>query len=259
MRARITLAFVVASVAVSAPALAQTPAAAPVAQTPVAAPVAQTPSAWLGSPGQLILGADRLFGLSFGTLKTEDGTTANTSTQSTTNINTFFSPMPTTVYEIPRLTCDYIVVAGLTLGGSFGVFARSGTNKTEVGGVSTERDAPSATVFQFAPRVGYALPIIDRIAFWPRAGITYYWAKAENTTTGVNPTTTKTSTDGFGMNLEAMFAFSLIPGFAVTAGPVLDLPLSGSRHTETTGVPVQPDDKVRQTNWGLALGLIGYF
>jgi hypothetical protein len=250
MRARITLAFALASVAVAAPALAQ---------TPPAPAVAETRSAWLGTPGQLILGAERMFGLSFGSVKTEDSTGTFTNTQSTTNINVFWGTGGTTIYETPRLSCDYIIVAGLTAGGAIGYVSRTGTSKTEVAGTSTERDIPSVNAFQFAPRVGYVLPLVERIAFWPRAGITYYWLRAEGTSAGPNPVTTKTTIDGFGVNLEAMFAFSIIPGFAITAGPVLDLPVSGSQRTETTGVPATPDEKYRYTNWGLSVGLIGYF
>jgi len=257
MRAKLTLAFALASVVVAAPALAQTPPAA----APAAPPVVQTPSGAFGQTGQLILGADRMFGLSFSSVKTETdlptGTVSNT--QSGTNINLLWAPEGLTPYEVPRLSADYIVVSSLTVGGAIGYKSQSTKNKAEAGGVSTEADGPSMHVFQIAPRVGYVLGLADKIAFWPRGGITFYTGGTESTS-GVAPnqTTTKISMNGLALNVEAMFAFSPVQGFALIGGPLLDLPLSGSMTQEVTGQP-NVDGKMKFMNWGLAFGMIGYF
>lgn len=222
--------------------------------------VAQPPHIRFGARGQLIVGAERMFGLSFGTTKDVDAATSTTTTQSTTNVNVLWSPGPLAVYEIPRLSCDYVAVAGLTLGGSVGYFSRSGTSTVEAIGGSTKRDAMYA--FLVAPRVSYTLPLSERIAFWPRAGVTYHAKGAESTSAGTSPVTTRVWANGFGVDMEAMFALSFAPSVAAVAGPVLDLPVSGTQRMQQTGpnaLPPQPDDRLRQTNWGLAFGLIGYF
>jgi hypothetical protein len=116
-------------------------------------------------------------------------------------------------------------------------------------------------MFALAPRVGYVVPISSEFAFWPRAGVTYYSFKSSNTSPGMNPVTSKTTTSGVGLDLEPMFVFSPAAHFGITAGPVLDFPLSGSQSRETTpsNGPAQADDKVKYTNYGLTIGLLGYF
>jgi len=219
-----------------------------------ASALAQKPPTAFGADGQFILGADRLFGLSLATVKEVNGTTSYTTTTSLTDVNAFWTPGGATPYETPRLSFDYVVAFGITVGGSVGYFHRSSKLSSEGGGISYDDGGPSGYAWLLAPRVGYALPLSSVVAFWPRAGVTYYRVASESANGLI-----KDTMNGFGVNVEAMFAFSLLPGFAAIAGPVLDLPVSGTRHSETPAQPAQPDDKYKFTNWGLALGLIGYF
>jgi len=218
-----------------------------------------------GHPGQVILSADRLFGLNFTNTTMEDAVTGSKQSQSRTNISLLWPPLTLDTlspYTIPRVAGDFIVVAGLTVGGSIGFVRSTGKIKSEpVGTPSTERDADTITIFTFAPRIGYALAIAPGIAFWPRAGVTYYSFNVESTSTGPTPVTDSDTLKGFGLNLEPLFVFSPVPHFGITAGPVVDLPLSGSLSSETTPstAPNPPDDKYRFTNFGLALGVLGYF
>jgi hypothetical protein len=195
-----------------------------------------------------------MFGLSFATVKEVDGATSYTTTTSSTNINAFWVPGGMTPYEVPRVSFDYVVALGITVGGSVGYFARSSKQESRGFGISSSGDGPSASGFQLAPRVGYVLLLSGVVAFWPRAGVTYYRVASESANGLL-----KMAMNGFGVNIEPVFAFSIIPGFAVVAGPVLDLPVSGTFHSETPAQPAQPDSKYKFTNWGLALGLLGYF
>jgi hypothetical protein len=216
-----------------------------------------------GQDGQLIVSAERLFGLSFSNVKTEPGGGGGTTTDSRTTVSLLW-PEGGGPYQVPRAAVDVVVASGVTLGGSIGFITSSGTTKVEApnGGASTKQDSPSTTVFALSPRVGYALALTDRIAFWPRAGITYFSIKSEFTTAGT-PSVTATSTlHGVGLDVEPLFAFSPASHFAITAGPILDFPLSGSESTvispNPTGASV-PDDKVKHMNYGLAVGVLGYF
>jgi hypothetical protein len=227
--------------------------------------LAGEPTSGFGRDGQVILSAERLFGLTFTKIATEDGATGDKQTLSRTNVALLWPSQSLTglssPYEIPRVAVDVVVASGITLGGSVGFISGTGTTKTEARGVTEERDAPRITVFAFSPRVGYALPLSDQFAFWPRAGVTYFSLSQESKSTGANPTTRTTTVHGLGVDLEAMFVYTPVPHFGITACPVVDLPLSGSSSSETlpsTG-PNPPDDKVRFTNFGLTLGLLGYF
>jgi hypothetical protein len=216
-----------------------------------------------GEDGQLIISADRLFGLSFTSVKTEQGGGGGTETDSRTVVSLLWQDGPTP-YQIPHAAFDVAVASGFTVGGSIGFVTASGTLKTEPpgGGASTEHDSPTTTVFALAPRVGYALALTDQIAFWPRAGITYYSIKVEDTTTDTPSTTIKATARGVGLNIEPMFVFSPASHFGITAGPVLDFPLSGSRSSEISPNPAgvsNPDDKLKYMNFGLAIGVLGYF
>jgi hypothetical protein len=212
-----------------------------------------------GTTGQVVLSADRLFGVVVGKIASE-GATGITTTDSRTNIDLLFAPMPTTVYEVPRLSFDYVAYEGLTIGGSLGYFHQSGTDENLGANAQVNSsDSAKLNAFIIAPRIGYALPLADSVAFWPRVGISYYSIGSEQTTTGINPTTRTSTTTGAGLNLEPEFVFSVTHGFGIVAGPVIDLPLSGNVHSETTGAPPQPDRSVKETNYGVALGLLGYF
>lgn len=219
-----------------------------------------------GGDGQIVLSVDRLFGLSFTTTRTESGDGSGQTQTDTDTAVSLLLPNGTTPYQIPRGAFDVVVVSGFTVGGAIGYGTRSGTTKLEQNGVSTERDSPSTTVFAFAPRVGYVLPLSETFAFWPRGGVTYYNIKTELTLSGLGPGATQTtstiSQNGLAMDLEAMFVFSPVSYFGITAGPLLDFPLSGSQSSEInpnpTGTAI-PDDKVKYTSFGVTFGILGYF
>jgi hypothetical protein len=75
------------------------------------------------------------------------------------------------------------------------------------------------------------------------------------------PVTSKTSINGLGLDLEAMFVFSPAEHFGISAGPVFDLPLSGTSSSEQSPQigPASVDDKVKFMNYGLAVGILGNF
>ncbi|HEX9297773.1 MAG TPA: hypothetical protein VF881_18155, partial [Polyangiaceae bacterium] len=89
---------------------------------PPASPPASPP---FGEQGQIILSADRLFGLSFwwSKLETDGGIT---SSANGTAINLLWGDsQDVTIYSIPRFGFDYVIVPNLSLGGSFGFIHRS--------------------------------------------------------------------------------------------------------------------------------------
>jgi hypothetical protein len=217
-----------------------------------------------GRTGQIILSAERLFGLTFPSVTIEDGATGDKTTRSRTNVSLLFPPQSVFVspYDLPRAAIDFSVASGFTIGGAIGFTTSSGKVKNESMGMSAEVDDTSVTVFNFSPRFGYALPLGPLFAFWPRAGITYFNFGTSRTGTGANPTTRKDTISGLAVDLEPMFVLTPVPHFGIVGGPVIDLPLSGTSSTTITPAPMGPapvDDKVKYTSYGAQIGLLGYF
>ena len=200
--------------------------------------------------------ADRLFGINANssTEKVEQNGQSAETKESTTTIALLWGSSSSggTVGNpsaIPRLSFDYFVMDGLSVGGSLGYFAASGT--VEAGG--QKNDLTKVSGWAFAPRVVYALMFTDMIGFWPRGGITYWNAGSE--TQGTNKVTTTAS--GFDLNIEAPFIITPTPHFAFTAGPLLDFGVSGSVKTDPNPTNA-PEPSLKHTNFGLAFGILGY-
>jgi hypothetical protein len=120
----------------------------------------------------------------------------------------------TSPYSIPRVSFDYFVIDGLTIGGSLIFDTLSVNGDNNVGDYD-------ATLFALAPRVGYAIMFSDAAGFWPRGGFTLYHLSED-----VN----NASETGFGFNLDFPFVFVPAEHTAILVGPALDLGLVGSGH-----------------------------
>ncbi|MEZ4370622.1 MAG: outer membrane beta-barrel protein [Polyangiaceae bacterium] len=200
----------------------------------------------LGEPGQIALGAERVFGLNFFSHKLElDG---NESTTSGTSIGLIFNDAATP-YTVPRVALDYMVADGVSIGGSLGYVSQSSETETKTSAGSNTQDNGSVSSFVIAPRVGYVIPVADGADFWVRGGITYY-------SRTVSPDQGDDSKDsGLGLGLEGMFVLSPIPGFGFSIGPTVDFGLSG---TQDPGGGAQELDS-KYTNFGLNAGVVGWF
>jgi hypothetical protein len=249
-----------------------------------------------GKQGQMAFSADRLFGVNFNKFTTnykqnspngqteaewEDSSTqvgllwsqstASYSAFNGTGLDGTTRPNPS---AIPRLSFDYFVIDGLTLGGSLGYISLGGTQSvtkfnTPAGpaALPPDHDHTSVTGFAFAPRVGYAYMFNDVIGIWPRGGFTYFHYSSETKQyNGQNAVdhTDKESFGGLDLNLEAMLVISPVRHFAFVVGPVFDLGLTGgvdiSRDPpDPNNTLPAPDISVKHTNFGLTSGLLGYF
>lgn len=117
----------------------------------------------------------------------------------------------TSPYSIPRVSFDYFVIDGLTIGGSL-VFAT----------VSVSGDSfadADASLFALAPRVGYAFMFSDVAGFWPRGGFTFYHLSQD---------VDSSSEGGLGFNLDFPFVFVPAEHTAIVVGPAVDLGLIGN-------------------------------
>jgi hypothetical protein len=214
-----------------------------------------------GARGQLIISADRLMPLLSYTRVRVDQTGGDSTTTSTTSFALLWSSSPQDFYDVPRAGVDYVVAPHVTVGGMlFGTLPASATRSSTQNGTTTSRDAAKLSAFGIGARAGYVVPLTPRIAFWGRGGLSY---ARESTTSpqGNMGNTTNESVSQLGLNLEPLFVFLLAPHLGVQAGPVLDVPLSGTDHTEFTtnnGMTVSQDNDTSQLHFGLTVGLFGY-
>jgi hypothetical protein len=245
-------------------------AAAAVVTLTAAGAWAQAAPGGFGTQGQLVIGAERLFGFVSTTETTEleqpDGTekvTLSVSRFSLLGLNgpnigaQYVGSSVASVFSSPRVGIDYFVIDKLSVGGSLVFITESSEEETEDPGDPTVTiDGPSTTAFVFAPRAGYALMFNDNIGFWPRAGFTYYSVSSEIDTGGG---TIEGSENGLALTLEALFMIAPVDHFGFTVGPTLDFGLTGSREIENPppGGTVEYDRQI--TALGIQAGLAVWF
>ena len=223
-----------------------------------------------GAKGSVVVGAERLFGVSWSSIANES-TTAGVTTKSTTtrtNVGALWS-YPTTVHNTPRLGIDYLVIQNLSVGFGAGYFTTTSQREVESSassGVTTKTDGPTVATWLVAPRVGYALDLGPTMALWLRAGVTFYGASNEQTdeSGGVTRKATLTTT-GTAFAFEPTFVYSPAAHFGLYGGLALDAPLAGkskSESTTTTGAVTSTtsgESDTLQASYGAVFGLLGSF
>jgi hypothetical protein len=198
-----------------------------------------------GEKGQLAISAERLFGFVHdSSTVTQNGQDSTTKTDSFSLLSSTLAPVGSEgngglAYSQPRVAGDYFVIDHLSVGAALG-YSHSSVSLPATANVDISTGSDSWT---FAPRAGYALRFNDMIGIWPRAGFTYR--------------TFSVGSNGghiFALTLEAPFTFSLIPHVVFSAGPTLDIGLSGSADSTQGNRTISFD--FNSTEIGLQTGLI---
>ena len=182
----------------------------------------------LGQAGNLSLSIERVFGFYVDKQTVDLGPVDADTDFTDLSIGWNSAPSPLT---LPRLGVDYFLSENLTLGGSFGVFSLN--TDTAAGGTD-------ATGILFAARMGYALRLGHAFSFWPRGGLTY---------TNINADVNAADRNLLALSLEGMFTMSPADGWAVLAGPVIDLGFTGEVN----------NNDLTENCFGVMAGLLGYF
>jgi hypothetical protein len=203
-----------------------------------------------GSPG-FIVSADRLLPLvSYqSTEVTQNGVSDTQSRLSVALMNNAPFEAYSTFYNLPRLAFDWLPVQNLTLGGAAWLYADlQATNS--VGGTST--DQAKLTYWGIAPRVGYIIPLSDKLSFWPRAGVEFNEVSSSDGSLSVTQ---------FAVDLEAMLVISPWNHFGFTVGPTADIPITGKQTLTAAagggGGSTSVDSSMLQV--GLSAGMLGHF
>jgi hypothetical protein len=171
-------------------------------------------------------------------------------------------------HTIPRIAFDFTIIPKLTLGAAlaFG-FGLGGSTETETVGpgnvlVRRESDSPTVTAIGLAPRVGYIIPLTRVVAFWPRAGFAFYSVSSnrdiiENDVVVGSRSNTDTF---FSIDLDPQFVFVPVEHFFFHVGPLVNIPLSGTRSVESTIGPTtnRTSNDISLFHFGIAAGLGGW-
>ena len=217
-----------------------------------------------GNPG-FVVSADRLLPLlSYDSTKTtENGASDTQSRFSLALMNSGPYGIFSSFYNLPRVSLDWLPVQNLTIGLSTWLYTDLSSNETvspSGGGSSKTSDTPKVTYWGLAPRVGYVIPLGDKVYLWPRAGVEYY----NVTSSDVNGSGSG-SVQQFAIDVEAMLVISPWNHFGFTIGPTVDIPITGeqtSATTSTTGMTTttsttKVDSAMFQV--GLSAGMLGHF
>lgn len=158
-----------------------------------------SPSGRFGEKGQKAVSSDAGLSISNTSISGIDG--------STTNL-------------LLRPAVDWFFADSISLGGFVGVDYTS-----SAGG--------SSTVISLGPRLGYNLPLSERLSLWPKLGFSLASTSFEDDTIAGDDEESNTSVQ---LNLFAPLMFHPVQHFFLGLGPALDQDLSGDAKATTIAV-----------------------
>lgn len=203
----------------------------------------------IGEEYQFVFGVDRVFGAYFDrtSISVDDD---NESSVSETRVGLVGSPGSNVFTNQPRLSLDYFVMEGLSVGGSATYAFSSGKRTTKAGSVETSADLPESSGFLLAPRVGYAIQFDETFALWPRGGLSLFFGSTTTSeVVGGQVQRQDASVTYVDLTVEAPLTISPSDNVAFLVGPYLDLPLHGKIE----------DTSAKAWGFGLTAGFVGYY
>lgn len=150
------------------------------------------------------------------------------------------------VYNSTRLVLDFVVMRRFTIGTD--VLA----SLTLGGDVKKKADKPSVSLVGVGPHVGYILAPNSIIAFWPRAGVTYYALTEENAAVA-------STHRQLALSLSALLVITPFPHLGVTMGPTMDVPIAGKVVTRDAVRGMSAESPATSFHVGFSAGLLVYF
>jgi len=128
-------------------------------------------------------------------------------------------------FAVPRLGLDFILPSNLTLGGAIGFTRLSASTSSG----SSSQDVGSVFLYTLTPRIGYRIPLSDKVDLTPRAGLTFAGASA-------SPSDSKNDASIFAIAIgaDAPVAFRMTDSFNLLVGVGIDYTVSATVSTTTT-------------------------
>jgi hypothetical protein len=190
-----------------------------------------SPGAKAAAPGNWAFGVERIFGFSSVTTRTKVGN--GTESTSVTAASLFSDVGGRPGYSTPRLSLDYVLGSGVSLGGAVGYQSVSADDN---GSDSIDNGVKG---WLFAPRIGFYASVTSGIGIWPRGGVTYI-----SLDPGGGDSRTATA-----LTVEVPLVFVVGGRLGLDVMPYVDLGVGGGTNTV--------DQKI--TELGLEFGLSYFF
>jgi len=133
---------------------------------------------------------------------------------------------------------DYFLVDNFSIGGLFSVDTTFGNAKSQTTTVSAagttqgnpvSTDLPAVTSFTLMPRIGYLIRLNDRISFWPRVGVGYFYG-ANTIILPKDATSTYTQTSSISsllFQIDIAFIYQITDNVFFRAAPAISFSSGG--------------------------------
>jgi hypothetical protein len=152
-----------------------------------------------------------------------------------------------------RVGLHYFPWNRVSLGGTVGFEAVSGSNTYQDNPGTWTTDVPTENTFVLSPRVGYALMFTESVGLWFRGGIGYERTKRRFGVEGNNY-----SRDSLGVaSADVLFIFSPLPHLGILVGPTGDRSFIGGHFSHDQNGDWSND--ARLWRLGVTSGILGYF
>jgi hypothetical protein len=154
----------------------------------------------------------------------------------------------TSIWFAPSV--DVFVIDHLSVGGLIEIGHTWGA--VEANGRRLE--LPGTTSMTFLPRVGYYIPITDRVGIWPRTGVGFSSVESVSfLSTGSAPAKDTFRSMVLDVDLSLVYRFG--ETFFMRAGPEIGVTLGGRRTTETAGASAGAGASVLQISGVVGFGM----
>ena len=142
-------------------------------------------------------------------------------------------------FAVPRVGLDFILPSNLTLGGAIGFTRLSGSTSSG----SKSQDVGSVFLYSLTPRVGYRIPLSDKIDLTPRVGLTFAGASGS-----LGDSKNDASIFAIAISADAPLAFRLTDSFNILVGAGIDYTVSANVTTTSTTTVSGPTGTTTSTS-----------
>jgi len=212
-----------ALILVAAPAAAQDDAPTPTAPPASASASASAPGPAVGTPEGKVpsfsIALERVGGIGYAKASSNQGD------DSLSLVALGVGGVTPNPFAAPRLGLDFILPSNLTLGGAIGFTRLSASTSSG----SKSQDVGSVFLYTLTPRIGYRIPLSEKVDLTPRAGLTFAGASA-------SPSDSKNDASIFAIAVgaDAPVAFRMTDSFNLLVGVGIDYTVSATVSTTTT-------------------------
>ncbi len=159
--------------------------------------------------------------------------------------------------SLPRVTFDFVLPVGITLGAIAGVTTTTGDEDVTIDGSEQAGIRfPDTTTLVLGGRVGFLIALSDHVALWPRVGAAF------NAQFAFGAAGTEQSIRATQLLIDPALVLTPVSHVGVLFYPILDVGLGGSVHSKfvVSDLPPQTSDgSFRMSGYGAGFGLSALF